>query len=200
MGESTQEKKAKDVYGQVDNTVNDFKGQDLSLGDYRSFSADDMLGNVNSIYDTGMKTGTDLINKTFSKDINRAESNMGERLMSRGLNKGSVFNNAVAGAGEGLKGARYNAEQELTAGLTADKAKSTMGVQQFTNQMDQGDAQYNSLAKLRKYNAILDGLNSKLSSVSMMDNTNTWDDILAGLNTAGNVATGGANLIDKAFS
>ena len=191
MGESTQEKKAKGLNNEIGGVVNDFKGADLSLPEnYRSFSSGDMMGNINKTYGEGLQIGMDNINKSFNRDINRAESNAGERLMGQGLSKGSLFNNTVASAGDGLKGQKYSAIGGLTGELTARKGNSQLSVMDSTNRLDSGDAQFNALSQLRQYNAVLDGLNSKLGSISMMDNTTGWDDALAGLNTVGNVASG----------
>ena len=187
MGESRQDKAVKqnynltgDTFNRIGDTVNDFKNVDLSLGDYRTYSPNNMMSELNNVFDIGR----DNINKTFEGDIARSERNAGERLMSQGISKGSLFNNSVASAGDSSRSARYNAIGDLTA----QESGAKVGLMGDVNRMDQGDAQFNALAKLRKYNAILDGLNSKLSSVSFMDNTNTGDDILAGLNTAGQVA------------
>ena len=191
MGESTQEKKAKGLNNEIGGVVNDFKGADLSLPEnYRSFSSGDMMGNINKTYGEGLQIGMDNINKSFNRDINRAESNAGERLMGQGLSKGSLFNNTVASAGDGLKGQKYSAIGGLTGELTARKGNSQLSVMDSTNRLDSNDAQFNALSQLRQYNAVLDGLNSKLGSISMMDNTTGWDDALAGLNTVGNVASG----------
>ena len=196
MGESTQEKKAKGLNNEIGGVVNDFKGADLSLPEnYRSFSSGDMMGNINKTYGEGLQIGMDNINKSFNRDINRAESNAGERLMGQGLSKGSLFNNTVASAGDGLKGQKYSAIGGLTGELTARKGNSQLSVMDSTNRLDSNDAQFNALSQLRQYNAVLDGLNSKLGSISMMDNTTGWDDALAGLNTVGNVAKGVAGLI-----
>jgi len=186
MGESTQEKNAKKVYQSQGDAISGIKGEDLTLGDYRSFSSDDMLGNLNNTYNTGI----DRINKSFGSDISRSERNAGERMASQGLSKGSLFNNTVASAGDGLKGEKYNA----IGGLTMDKGNAELNVMDSVNRMDQGDAQFNSMAKLRKYTAILDGLNSQLGSVGMMDSTNGWDDALATLNVGSNVAKGVASI------
>lgn len=179
MGESTQEKKAKQIYNQTDSAINDFKNVDLSLGDYRTYNPQEMMSGLNDVFNIG----TNNINKTFQNDINRTERNVGERLASQGV-KGSLANNAIVGSGDSARSARYGAIGDLTA----NQAGAKVGLMGDINQMDQGDAQFNALAKLRKYNAILEGINSKLGSTQLMDNTNTWDDIFAGLETGGNIA------------
>ena len=194
MGESRQDKAVKqnynltgDTFNRIGDTVNDFKNVDLSLGDYRTYDPSKIMQQYGDVFNIGR----DNINKTFEKDIARSERNAGERLASQGLSSGSLFNNSIASAGDNARSSRYGAMGDLAM----NEASGKVGIMSDINRMDQGDAQFNALAKLRKYNAILDGLNSKLSatgqlnqSASMMDDTNGWDDLLAGLNTVGGLA------------
>lgn len=180
---------------------NDINNQDFStqnlFSDYKTpFGFNDFTKQLDELFNNQ----TNQINQSAASDTSMAGKDTAERLASQGITGGSLYNNTVSNSSIPINKNKYNALSQLTN----SKAGAYMGAMNAENAnkfattgANQNVLNDNTMNLFRKYGLLGGNLNSQQSNLGNLKNTNWFDDVLAGINTATNVAdaaTGGKGL------
>lgn len=141
------------------------RGLFTELGQYKpKYSSQDILGQL----DKATQTGIGSVRTGAQTDIARKTSATAGSLRSRGITKGSIFDDTISGSTEPI---REQAGKSIDS-LNLGRLGQTAGVMKDANDFD--------------FKKML----ARLQSLGLLDDTTTGDDIFAALNAVGNVAKG----------
>lgn len=184
-GKSSQEKAAEQFYNEVGGLKTDVRNRWDNYEDPFGFNKmESKIGDVFSGYE-------DIINRDTAEEIATQQGNTASAMASRGILGGSVLSDTQSDVANKLNKGKMNALSQLGIG----KSSALSDLMQYFNQLGFAktkaatDVDFGNIGNLfKKY-----GL--KGSAIGGLDDTTAWDDIYAGLNTAGNTASGAASLI-----
>lgn len=187
-GESDQEKQVKANQANINTQLSSAQGINATAknrfdGMKMPFDYASMAKKLNEVYSQDMGR----VNSQAATDTARAGRGAAGRMANSGVTKGSLFNEAVAGAGQNIASAKYNTLGDLSKnrnandiGLMGMENKNTMDITQNAQNVDF----QNILNQFRKSGVIGDVLGLSTQNASMYDNTTWMDDAFAVANTA----------------
>lgn len=188
MGETDRSKGAKKLYQDTKNYSADLGNQDFQVDNlfqgYQSpYSGKDQMSKLDQIYGRGISD----MNKGYAGQAQQAQQGAAQRLSSQGINKGSLYNNSVANAGQQA----YATKPGAMAQLLNQQDSASINVMNNANQQDfrnvaanQNVQSQNVGNKMNKYQMLAAALGLQGGAVGMQDDTNWLDDSLAVANTA----------------
>ena len=128
------------------------------------YSAKDYIDNLDKYYTIGKNN----INKSFAKDVTKNTGSIAQRLAGSGITSGATYEDSIKAGNDSIYKNKALALDNLEQGEVGAKTKA----------MDT----FNNLD--------LQKIMLQLRVAGLLSNTNTWDDILGGIQTAGNIGTG----------
>ena len=191
MGETDRSKGAKKLYGDTKAYSSNLGQQDFTtknlFTNYQSpFGADQQFGKIDDIYNRGISD----MNKSLTSESYNAQKGAANRLAGQGINKGSLYNNTVANAGQQA----FNKKPGMMSQILNQKDNASLGVMGNANNLDlrrlygeQGANQQNVANRMNQQRLLAQALGLQGNAVGMQDDTNWFDDSLAVANTAANV-------------
>lgn len=167
-GTSDREQKSSDLYNRIGSMPNRFEN-------YKTpYSGEEQIGKINQYTDLGGQ----ILSRQGAENVAKAGSGAAASMQSRGYG-GSILQDAVSGAREKSSASTNNALQELQAhrlsllpGIMASANQNQLAITQGAQNADY--SKFGSLASL----------------LGEFSGSSTLDDVLAGLRTGGNLATG----------
>lgn len=174
MGDSPQEKSFADINKNVKGLNIDENLPNLIGGFKYPYSTENILKSV----DDTTKSSTNLIRKNTSTDISRASKNIATRYKGAGIGSGSILDDAIAKAGEGIR----ETGSETIGKVLNNSAALKPGI------MQQGNMNELNLTNMKqnywkdRLSAIFQKYNTQMGATSGMSNTSTFEDIMGGVN------------------
>lgn len=178
MGESAQEKATQSSYeeiGGMQSQVNNlFEG-------YRSpFSAENILSSIDDYTNKAIEG----VHKRTATDIQRSNKNVGSRLAGSGIKGGAIYEDAIA---SGENRARLPGARQISS-IQEEGLAARPGVFDRANQMDLNITGANQNVLFQNLANLFRKKGMKADAAGMLNDDTWFDDFLATLNTAGNVA------------
>lgn len=173
MGDSPQERSFADINKNVKNLNIDQNLPNIIGGFKYPYSTERILGAV----DDSTKSATNLVRKDTMSDVSRAAKSIATRYKGAGVNSGSILDDAIAKATEGIR---------ETGSNTVGKIQSnSIGLKPGI--MQQGNMDELNLTKMKqnfwkdRLSAIFQKYNTQMGASSGMSNTSTFEDIMSGI-------------------
>jgi len=137
----------------------------------------------------------DIINRDTAEQISQQQSGAAQSMASRGITGGSALSDTQAGIAGKVNKGKANALANLGIG----KSSMMTDLMKYFNQLKFGTEQAATGVDFGNMDNLFRKFGLKGGAISGLSDDTTMDDILAGFNTAGNVAKGAGSLI-TAFS
>lgn len=151
--------------------TNDIYGQ---ISNYKApYSPDQLLKKNQDFY----KLGANEINKSFGSSINRNTNATAQRLAGQGIKGGATYEDTIKASNNPI----YANKSDALTRLESSKAGSELNI------LDKANTDKISQIMLQ------------LRAAGLLSDSNTWDDILGGVQTIGNLASGAGALGWKPF-
>jgi hypothetical protein len=177
MGQSSKDEQAEKLNNElryanfnVNNRFNNYKSP-YSIGDMRT-SLDNVLN--------GQKNN---INQQANSDIADLQKGAASRMASQGITGGSLYNNTLNQAANGVNKQRYGALQQLGVA----RLEQEPGLMQYGNQDQFRNTMAGQDIDLQNIRNRMSQYGMRMGNLQNLDSTTAWDDIFAGLNTAANI-------------
>ena len=183
-GQSAQEKASEKLYNESSNINPNVENRFNNLQD--AFGYGDISSNINDIF----KTEGDNINRTTNEQIAKEKSGAASSLASRGITNGSVLTDTQSKIASDVNKSKTGA----LSNLATNKSNILANLKQYFNSLKLQKTGLAQNADQQNYNNLLQKYGIQGNAIGGLDDTTWLDDFLSGLNTAGNVAKGGAEL------
>lgn len=126
---------------------------------------------------------TDLLNTNMDNQIAQGQQSTAARLASQGITGGSIFNNQIGQVRNAVNNQRASALAQLGIG----KMNQSLGLMNTANDNKFRIASAGQNVDMTNVQNRMNQYNMRMQNLQNLDNTNTYDDILAGLNTGANI-------------
>lgn len=196
---SPAQQQAQTLMGQYQNLNSQMQAQNTNVGNrfnnYQdAFSYPQMMAQLDQL----TQSQTDQLNKQSNTDIASGSSAAAARLASEGITGGSIQNNAINQIRNNANLNKYNALAKIGIG----RQSRNVGLMNTANSNkfnETGAAQNVDMSNMnnlfKKYGFLGNNLNSQESNIGNYSKTNTFDDIFAGLDSAGQLLNPFSGLI-----
>lgn len=164
----------------------DFQGKNTWEGYKPSFDYKGMSAETNKAYDLGESK----INRTANSAIQTGQGDTAARMASQGITGGSVLNSQVGKVANDVNKNRFNSLSDISA----SRAGTNVNLMNLENQnrfginaANQNQINQQKQQLMAKYGLLGNASGQMMGNIGNLDDTTTWDDIFAGINTAANV-------------
>lgn len=184
MGSSQRDKAATSLQGQIGAVNSNIKNR---FNDYQiPFGYKSMKSNLDTSYDIGRKN----LSSEAASEMSNAAKQTTEGLASQGVTQGSILNTAVDKAKAPIITAKYRG----LSNLTSNQAGQDIGLMNTENQNKFQTTSAATNVDQANLAALFQKLGLNMNNLQNLSNSTTFDDILGGLLSAGNLAVGAGAL------
>lgn len=180
IGETDQEKGAKEYYGAVKGAKTNVENR---FDNYKNpFEFGDVEGKLDDVYG-GYE---DIINRDTAEAVAKEQTGAAQSLASRGITGGSALTDTQTTIASKVNKGKSNALSNLGIG----KASSMADLMKYFNQMKFATEQAGTGVDFGNIDNIFKKLGLQGGAVGMLDNTTWLDDVWEGMKGAGELAEG----------